>query len=96
MLPRADGYHTPGAAFRYSSTGYCLLALIVAQVAGQPFAAFLRERIFAPLGMASTVAHEAGGLGRLAPGLRLFAPRGDLGTDGPEPDERDAGRRRDL
>jgi CubicO group peptidase (beta-lactamase class C family) len=37
------------------------LALIVAQVANQPFAAFLRARIFAPLEMADTVAYTAGG-----------------------------------
>jgi CubicO group peptidase (beta-lactamase class C family) len=60
VRPHAAGYHAPGAAFRYSNTGYCLLALIVAQVANQPFAAVLRERIFAPLEMTDTVAYEAG------------------------------------
>jgi CubicO group peptidase (beta-lactamase class C family) len=60
VLPHASGYHSPGTAFRYSNTGYCLLALIVAQVADQPFAAVLRERIFAPLEMTGTVAYEAG------------------------------------
>ena len=60
VRPHAGGYHAPGTAFRYSNTGYCLLALIVAQVAGQPFAAFLRERIFAPLDMSDTVAYEEG------------------------------------
>src|SRR5215216_2607827 len=60
IRPHADGYHAPGAAFRYSNTGYCLLALIVAQVANQPFAAFLRARIFAPLGMTDTIAYQAG------------------------------------
>ncbi len=52
-------YAPPGTAFQYSNTGYCLLALIVERVAGRPFAAFLREEIFAPLGMAA-VAYEAG------------------------------------
>jgi CubicO group peptidase (beta-lactamase class C family) len=61
VRPLADGYHTPGAAFRYSNTGYCLLALIIAQVANRPFADVLRERIFAPLAMADTLAYEAGG-----------------------------------
>ena len=60
VRPHDRGYHAPGAAFRYSNTGYCLLALIVAQIAEQPFAAFLRDRIFAPLEMADTVAFEAG------------------------------------
>jgi len=61
VRPHADGYHDPGAAFRYSNTGYCLLALIVAQVANQPFAAFLRAHIFAPLEMIDTVAYAGGG-----------------------------------
>lgn len=56
VRPHADGYHQPGAAFRYSNTSYCLAALIIAQVAGRPFADVLRERIFEPLGMASTQA----------------------------------------
>jgi len=63
VRPHADGYHAPGAAFRYNNTGYCLLALIVAQVANQPFATFLRTRIFAPLAMSDTVAYEAEGVG---------------------------------
>lgn len=37
-----------------------LLALIVERASGQRFASFLRERIFAPLGMEGTVAHEEG------------------------------------
>ena len=53
-------YFAPGSAYRYSNTGYALLALIVAKASGQPFATFLRERIFAPLGMNATVAFEQG------------------------------------
>lgn len=61
LARRADGgYHAPGAAFRYSNTGYCLLALIVAQAANRPFADVLRERIFAPLEMSGTVAYGLG------------------------------------
>ena len=59
VRPSNCGYHAPGAAFRYSNTGYCLLALIVEQAADLPFATVLRERIFTPLGMASTIAYEA-------------------------------------
>jgi CubicO group peptidase (beta-lactamase class C family) len=60
VRPHAGGYHAPGAVFRYSNTGYCLLALIVEKVANQPFATVLRERLFAPLEMTDTVAYEAG------------------------------------
>ena len=53
-------YFTPGARFRYSDTGYSLLALIVGRAAREDFASFLRRRIFLPLGMHGTVAYEPG------------------------------------
>jgi CubicO group peptidase (beta-lactamase class C family) len=53
-------YFTPGARFRYSDTGYSLLALIVGRAARTDFASFLRRRIFLPLGMHGTVAYEPG------------------------------------
>jgi CubicO group peptidase (beta-lactamase class C family) len=53
-------YFAPGSSYRYSNSGYALLALVVAAVAGKGFAAVLRERIFEPLGMRRTVAHEEG------------------------------------
>jgi CubicO group peptidase (beta-lactamase class C family) len=61
LLSRADHTHfPPGSAERYSNSGYAVLALIVEQASGMPFARFLHERVFAPLGMRSTVAHEEG------------------------------------
>lgn len=53
-------YFRPGECYRYSNSGYSLLALIVAHAAGSDFASFLRQRIFLPLGMRATVAFEAG------------------------------------
>ena len=53
-------YFPPGAGYRYSNSGYSLLALIVANASGEDFAAFLRKRIFLPLGMWNSVAFEAG------------------------------------
>ena len=53
-------YFTPGSDYRYSDTGYALLALIVARVSRVSFATFLHDHIFAPLGMDGTVAYEAG------------------------------------
>jgi len=50
----------PGSSCRYSNGGYALLALIVERAAKCPFADFLRERIFAPLGMSGTVAYREG------------------------------------
>jgi CubicO group peptidase (beta-lactamase class C family) len=61
LLRNADSlYFPPGSAYRYSNTGYALLALIVERVSGQPYARFLHDRIFAPVGMTATVAYEAG------------------------------------
>ncbi|MCA9874251.1 MAG: beta-lactamase family protein [Anaerolineales bacterium] len=54
------GYFPPGAAFRYSNSAYALLALVVERVSGLSFAAFLAQNIFQPVGMAGTVAYEAG------------------------------------
>ena len=56
----ARTYFAPGSAYRYSDGGYALLALIVEIVSGQSFATFLRKRIFVPLGMDGTVAHQQG------------------------------------
>ncbi|GAC1302525.1 MAG: serine hydrolase domain-containing protein [Steroidobacteraceae bacterium] len=50
----------PGAAYRYNNGGYALLALIVARASGLGFAEFLHRRIFEPVGMHATVAHEEG------------------------------------
>jgi CubicO group peptidase (beta-lactamase class C family) len=53
-------YFRPGSGYRYSNSGYALLALIVERASGNTFATFLRERIFEPLGMHNTVAYEEG------------------------------------
>jgi CubicO group peptidase (beta-lactamase class C family) len=53
-------YFVPGSQYRYSDSGYSLLSLVVAGAARQPFAAFLQQRLFAPLGMQGSVAYEAG------------------------------------
>jgi CubicO group peptidase (beta-lactamase class C family) len=61
LLSRADRtYFAPGTAVRYSNSGYAVLALIVEQVSGTPFARFLHDRVFKPIGMGTTVAYEAG------------------------------------
>jgi CubicO group peptidase (beta-lactamase class C family) len=54
------GYFPPGTAYRYSNSGYSLLALIIERATGKDFASLLRERIFQPLRMQNTVAFEAG------------------------------------
>lgn len=44
----------PGEKWEYSNTGYYLLGLIVEKASGKPYATFLQERIFGPLGMNRT------------------------------------------
>lgn len=53
-------YFTPGGSYRYSNSGYSLLALIAGKASGKDFASFLKAHIFVPLGMNSTVAYENG------------------------------------
>lgn len=62
ILRRQDWtYFLAGTRFRYSNSGYALLALVVEAASGERFSAFLRENIFEPLSMATTLAYEAGG-----------------------------------
>ena len=61
MLSDVDTvYFAPGDQYRYSNSGYALLAPIVEKVSGQSFAEFLKQRIFNPLGMKGSVAFEEG------------------------------------
>lgn len=53
-------YFPSGSSYRYSNSGYALLALLVEQASGKTFATFLRERIFTPLDMTGSVAYENG------------------------------------
>jgi CubicO group peptidase (beta-lactamase class C family) len=60
MMQQDSTYFPPGAEYRYSNSGYAVLAMIVEKVSGQRFAQFLKENIFDPLGMTKTVAYEKG------------------------------------
>lgn len=44
----------PGSRWKYSNTGYALLASIVEKVSGHPFSKFMTENIFQPLQMNNT------------------------------------------
>jgi CubicO group peptidase (beta-lactamase class C family) len=44
----------PGTSWRYSNTNYYLLGMIVAKAGGQPYAAFMQDEFFTPLGLAHT------------------------------------------
>jgi CubicO group peptidase (beta-lactamase class C family) len=57
---RTAGKFAPGSRWEYSNSGYVVLGLVVEKASGLPFRRFLRDRIFAPLGMDGTVAYERG------------------------------------
>ncbi len=50
----------PGSTWKYSNTGYCVLAMVVQKLSGMSFQEFLRRRIFEPLHMNNTVAFVYG------------------------------------
>ncbi|HNP34765.1 MAG TPA: serine hydrolase domain-containing protein [Woeseiaceae bacterium] len=60
VAERDSTYFDPGTEFRYSNTGYAILAVLVERVSGQPYAEFLEQNIFEPLGMDNTVAYQKG------------------------------------
>ncbi|ANH81519.1 hypothetical protein A8C56_11500 [Niabella ginsenosidivorans] len=51
-------YFQPGSKFRYSNTGYCLLALIVQKLGGMRYEDFVKQQVFDPLALnEALVAH---------------------------------------
>ena len=61
LMYKANGlYFTPGAQYKYSNTGYAILALVVEKISGQDYGVFLKENIFKPLKMKYSVAFEEG------------------------------------
>jgi CubicO group peptidase (beta-lactamase class C family) len=70
--------HQPGEVWMYN-TAADVLGVLIARAAGQPFEAFLRERIFAPLGMHDTsFSVPADKLGRLATSYQTDGETGAL------------------
>ena len=55
-----ETYFPAGTRYRYSNSGYAVLALVVERRSGLSFAEFLRANLFVPLGMDSSVAFEEG------------------------------------
>jgi CubicO group peptidase (beta-lactamase class C family) len=44
----------PGAQWRYNNTGYVLLGMIIERASGKPYATFLQDEFFRPLGLSQT------------------------------------------
>jgi len=61
MMKEQDStWFEPGTAYRYSNTGYAVLAMIVEKLSGLTFPQFLEQNIFRPLGMTNSVAFVNG------------------------------------
>ncbi|MEE4279306.1 MAG: serine hydrolase domain-containing protein [Halieaceae bacterium] len=61
MMARAESaYFEAGSEYRYSNSGYAVLAMVVEKLTGREFPDFLHDHIFAPLEMRNTVAFVAG------------------------------------
>lgn len=69
-------YFAPDTQYRYSNTGYVLLALVVEQVSGIAYADFLQQRIFEPLGMDHTMLY---GMGKAIPARAMGYARNEVG-----------------
>ncbi len=60
LMTQDKTYFVPGTSYRYSNSGYALLALAVEQRSGLTFARYLKQHIFSPLRMTNTLAYEQG------------------------------------
>jgi CubicO group peptidase (beta-lactamase class C family) len=54
------GKFAPGTSWDYSNSGYVVLGLIIARVAGMPYREFLYQKIFSSVGMNHTVVYQKG------------------------------------
>jgi len=52
----------PGERYQYSNLGYGLLGYVISRVSGESYADFMREEVFASLGMGYTSVHVGPGL----------------------------------
>ena len=69
----------PGEKFKYSNSGYVLLGYLIERVSGQSYADFVRENVFAPLGMNDS------GYDSASPAITQRAAGYTPGPNGPRP-----------
>jgi len=60
VMQQDSTYFPPGTQYRYSNSGYAVLAMVVETRSGHSFAEFLAQHIFSPLEMYRTVAYQKG------------------------------------
>ena len=74
--PRTLPPHQPGEQWTYGTGIFYVLGVLIARASGQPLEAFLRQRIFEPLGMTDTAfSVPAAKRDRLASAYRAKLPR---------------------
>ncbi|VTP97042.1 serine hydrolase domain-containing protein [Sphingobacterium daejeonense] len=56
--PLDSVYFQPGSKWRYSNTGYCLLALIIEKVSGKNYSNYVNEKIFSVFGMRNSLVYN--------------------------------------
>ena len=81
LLKKDDLFAKAGLKYRYSNPGYALLAIVVERVSGRRFGEFLKQEIFAPIGMGNTFVYESPTIknGRAAVGYGQFGQVDDGG-----------------
>lgn len=62
---KPEPYNQPNVTFHYTNVNYVLLASVVERVSGQHFEDFMREQVFAPLGMERSYIYSLRGVDRL-------------------------------
>lgn len=67
---------TPGDKYSYSNSGYVLLSSIVEDTSGEPYADFVREAIFEPLGMSDTAIEDNSSIVRNRASGYILTPSG--------------------
>lgn len=62
---KPDPYNPPDATFHYTNVNYALLANIVEKVSGRHFEDFMRDEVFAPLGMERSFIYSLRGVDKI-------------------------------
>ena len=67
----------PGAEFNYNNTAFSLATTVIERVTGRPFAEWMRDEVFLPLGMSKTWVRA--NPGQIIPGRSIGYIAGDFG-----------------
>ena len=75
LIRGLDPAAAPGEKYAYSNSNYNLLAYVIERASGRPYGEFLRDAIFAPLGMADT-GHDGSAQALVAGRASGYVPEG--------------------